>query len=41
MRRLLLAAFAATAMLVPATLNDNGRRLEFATGQKRLSIVIP
>jgi hypothetical protein len=25
----------------PVTLNDNGRRLEFATGQKKRSIVIP
>jgi hypothetical protein len=41
MRLLLLAAFAAMAMLAQATLNDNGRRLEFATGQKRRSIVIP
>ena len=41
MRPPLLAAFAAMAMLVPATLNDKGRRLEFATGQTKRSIVIP
>jgi hypothetical protein len=25
----------------PVTLNENGRRLEFATGQKKRSVVIP
>ena len=41
MKRLLLAALAAVAMLAPPTLNKSGRGLEFATGQRKRSIVIP